>query len=105
MFKETMKQIVFWILVFCAISVIVIFVGWYIGLPNPVGMFGIVSGIAMAVVGYYAWKAKAENVQKIKQNGILSPEEMAMVIQIKENGGVNFTESLSKIISEEEIGG
>lgn len=105
MFKETMKQIVFWVLLFCAIAVVAIFIGWYIGLPNPVGMFAVVSGIAMLAVGYYAWKAKAENVEKIKQNGVLSKEEMAMVIQIKENCNTNLTEDLSRIISENEIGG
>ena len=105
MFKETMKQIVFWILVFCAVAVVAVFIGWYQGLPNPVGMFGIASGIAMSAVGYYAWKARAENIEKIKQNGVLSPEEMALIIQIKENCSTNLTEGLSKIISEEEMVG
>ena len=105
MFKETMKQIVFWILVFSAVAVIVIFVGWFLGLPNPVGMFAVVSGIPMLSVGYYAWKAKAENVEKIKANGILSKEEMNLIIQIKEGCGTSLTESLSKLIPEQDIGG
>ena len=97
-----MKQIVFWILVFCAITIVAIFVGWYVGLPNCVGMFSVTAGIAMLAVGYYAWKAKAENVEKIKKNAVLSDDEMAMIIQMRESGSNNLSDFVPKVTSEQQ---
>ena len=100
-----MKQIVFWVLIFSGCLSIAVLIGWYFELPNAIGMFGISAGIGTIAIGYYAWKAKAENIEKIKQNGILTKEEMSLIIQMKEECGNKFIENLSKVISTPEIGG
>lgn len=100
-----MKQIVFWVLIFSGCLSVAVLIGWYFGLPNAIGMFAISAGIGTIAIGYYAWKAKAENIVKIKQNGILTKEEMSLIIQMKEECGNKFIENLSKVISTPEIGG
>ena len=105
MWKEYSKQLVFWVLIFCGFATIAVFIGWYLGKEHAVEMLIPIVSIASVVIIYYANKARAENIEKIKKNGILSKEEIALIIQIKENYGSNLMEGLTKIATTQELVG
>lgn len=66
--RETSKTVLGSVLIFCGAFSIAVLVGWFNGLPDVLGMLGIVSAIATLVVKYYMEKAAKENIQKIKQD-------------------------------------
>jgi hypothetical protein len=39
-------------------------VGWFKGLPEAPAMAGVFAGLILAEVGFYTWKARAENIMK-----------------------------------------
>jgi uncharacterized membrane protein YfcA len=61
---ETSKKVLGAVLVFCILGIIASMVGWFIGLQQAPEMAGIFSGIVLTEIGFYTWKAKAENIQK-----------------------------------------
>ena len=68
-------------------------------------MLTVVGSIAAFAVVYYTTKARDENIEKIKKNGVLSPDEIAMIIKIKEGCNTSLLDNLTKIASSTEIGG
>lgn len=66
--RETSKTVLGSVLIFCGAFSIAVLVGWFCGLPDVLGMLGIVSALGTMVVKFYMEKAARENVQKIKQD-------------------------------------
>lgn len=62
--KETSKIVLEWVLKTCLMFAIAVFVGWFLGLDGAPELAGVISGIALAVIGFYTWKAKNENIMK-----------------------------------------
>lgn len=69
MLKETTKQVLFFVLLFCFLMLIVCVIGWFNGLMGASAMAAIFSGMASLVIAAYIWKAKNENVLKIVKSG------------------------------------
>lgn len=64
---ETSKKALGGTLIFCAAFAVAVLVGWFMGLPDVLGILGLVFALATLVVKFYMDKAKAENLQKIKR--------------------------------------
>ena len=62
-------------------------------------MLAIFAWVASITVIYYSNKARDENLEKIKKNGVLSKEELSMIIKLKESDSPALTDILSKVIS------
>jgi hypothetical protein len=74
--KETSKDILYKTLIVCAILSTLCFIGWFKEIDGAPEMLQIVAGVALLELGYYSWKARSENIEKIKKRGILSEETM-----------------------------
>ena len=65
---ETSKKALGGTLIFCAAFSVAVLVGWFMGLPDVLGILGLVFALGTLVVKFYMDKAKAENLQKIKRD-------------------------------------
>ena len=99
LWQEYSKQLTFWILIFCGVGIVAVLIGWYLGFPRAVEMLAIFAWVASITVIYYSNKARDENLEKIKKNGVLSKEELSMIIKLKESDSPALTDILSKVIS------
>lgn len=63
---ETSKIALAGVLIFCACWLIACLIGWFVGLSEAYLMAAVPTTVAATSVGFYAWKAKAENVIKIR---------------------------------------
>lgn len=61
----TTKLVLFATLIFCAILELAIVIAWIAGDKcDAAGLAGVVAAPASVVIGFYEWKAKAENLSK-----------------------------------------
>lgn len=68
---ETSKKALAGTLIFCACISVVVIVGWFMGLPDVLGILGLIFALGTLVVKFYMEKAKAENLKKIERgNGV-----------------------------------
>ena len=59
------KKVLFGTLIVCGILLVAIVVAWIVlDRSDAAGMAGVVTGLAGIVVGFYEWKARAENLAK-----------------------------------------
>lgn len=65
---ETSKIVLAAVLVYCGTLGLVIVGGWLIGLDGAAALLGAAFVPAGTAIGFYAWKAKAENVLKYAQS-------------------------------------
>ena len=65
---ETSKKALGGTLIFCACASTAVIVGWFMGLPDALGILGLIFALGTLVVKFYMEKAKAENLQKIKRD-------------------------------------
>lgn len=65
---ETSKKALGGTLIFCCVTSVAVIVGWFMGLPDVLGILGLVFALGTLVVKFYMDKAKAENLQKIKRD-------------------------------------
>ena len=65
---ETSKKALGGTLIFCAAASTAVIVGWFMGLPDVLGILGLIFALGTLVVKFYMEKAKAENLQKIKRD-------------------------------------
>ena len=82
---ETSKLVLGCVLILCGIFAIAIMFGWCRGLDGAPEMLGIVAGTAGTVIGFYSWKAKAENLIKLSREEIDS-DLMAAISKMREAG-------------------
>ena len=65
---STSKRILYGTLIVCAIYIAVIIAAWVIwDRTDATGLAGVVAAPAATVIGFYSWKARAENLQKYGQ--------------------------------------
>lgn len=64
---ETSKKALGGTLVFCAMLSVAVIVGWFMGLPDVLGILGLIFALGTLVVKFYMEKAKAENLKKIER--------------------------------------
>ena len=65
---ETSKKALGGTLIFCGVTSVAVLVGWFMGLPDVLGILGLTFALGTLVVKFYMDKAARENVQKIKLN-------------------------------------
>lgn len=64
----TSKRILYGTLIVCAIYIAVIIVIWAIwNREDAAGLAGVIAAPAATVIGFYSWKARAENLHKYGQ--------------------------------------
>lgn len=78
---ETSKLILLSLIVFCVAVSIVILVGWMLKRDGAVELFRWIITLLIFITSFYTWKAKAENVEKIKKRGILSDAMIDKLIE------------------------
>lgn len=65
----TTKIVLFSVLVFCAILELIVVFAWISWEKDDAsGMAGVIASQAAIVIGFYEWKAKAENLSKYSNN-------------------------------------
>ena len=85
---ETSKLILLSLIVFCVLVSIVILIGWLLNKGGAVELFRWIITLLIFITSFYTWKAKAENVEKIKKNGVLSD---AMINKLIEKYGEDLS--------------
>lgn len=62
------KKVLFGTLIYCAVMMTVIILAWIIwDRTDATGLAGVVAAPAATAIGFYSWKAKAENLKKLEQ--------------------------------------
>lgn len=65
---STSKRVLYFTLIICGIFLSVIIVAWVLwDRTDAAGLAGVVMTPATAAIGFYSWKAKAENLAKYGQ--------------------------------------
>ena len=82
--RETSKTVLGSVLAFCGVLIIVIVIGWFMKLPDAPEIIATISTIGSAVVAFYLWKAKAENVVKIQRANTLTNEQIKKLLDMAE---------------------
>lgn len=89
--KETSKFILFILIIFCIVVCIVILIGWFKKLDGAVDMFKSIIALLIFITSFYSWKARSENIEKIKKKGILND---AMIMKL-----IDKNDDVSTILS------
>ena len=64
----TSKKVLFGTLIYSAVMFVVIVIVWAIfDRTDATGLAGIIAAPAAIAIGFYEWKAKAENLKKLEQ--------------------------------------
>jgi hypothetical protein len=76
--KETSKVVLATVLIVCFIFTGIVIYGWLVwDRTDAAGLAGVILAPAATAIGFYAWKAKAENQIKLKKRyGILNKNEL-----------------------------
>ena len=65
---STTKRVLYSTLIVCGIYLAIIIAAWVIwDRTDAAGLAGVVAAPAATAIGFYCWKAKAENLNKYKQ--------------------------------------
>ena len=67
---ETSKKVLGGTLIFCGVAAIVVLYGWLNGAEDATGMLGVIAGTGGIALGFYNWKARAENLIKLSREKI-----------------------------------
>lgn len=72
----TTKRILYGTLIVCGIFIAIIIAAWVIwDRTDAAGLAGVISAPAAVVIGFYEWKAKAENMAKYGQKEKITMNE------------------------------
>lgn len=72
----TTKRILYGTLIVCGIFIAIIIVAWVIwDRTDAAGLAGVIAAPAAVVIGFYEWKAKAENMAKYGQKEKITMNE------------------------------
>ena len=82
--RETSKTILGGVLIFCGVLMVAVIVGWFMKLENAPEIIATIATVGSAVVAFYLWKAKAENVMKIQRANKLTNEQIDKLLEIAE---------------------
>ena len=111
MLNETSKLMLFTIIIVAVIFAVVILIGWYNKLEDAAEFFQIDMWLIIFVVSFYMWKAKAENIEKIKKRGVLSEDMLNKLLEKSGDDLANFfgfknttTGSTGKLSDDDAVG-
>lgn len=72
----TTKRILYGTLIVCGIFIAIIIAAWVIwDRTDAAGLAGVIAAPAAVVIGFYEWKAKAENMAKYGQQEKITMNE------------------------------
>lgn len=72
----TSKKVLFGTLIYCAVMFVAIVVIWAIfDRTDATGLAGIIAAPAAIAIGFYEWKAKAENLKKLERLSYTEEQE------------------------------
>ena len=72
----TTKRILYGTLIVCGIFIAIIIAAWVIwDRTDAAGLAGVIAAPAAVVIGFYEWKAKAENMAKYGQKEKIAMNE------------------------------
>lgn len=72
----TTKRILYGTLIVCGIFIAIIIAAWVIlDRTDAAGLAGVIAAPAAVVIGFYEWKAKAENMAKYGQKEKITMNE------------------------------
>ena len=80
--RETSKTVLGSVLIFCGVLVVSVIVGWFMKLENAPEIIATIATVAGAVIAFYLWKAKAENIIKIKRVKVLTDEQVDKLLSM-----------------------
>jgi threonine/homoserine/homoserine lactone efflux protein len=80
--RETSKTVLGSVLIFCGVLMIAVIVGWFMRLENAPEIIATIATVGSAVVAFYLWKAKSENVIKIQRANTLTNEQIAKLLEM-----------------------
>jgi arginine exporter protein ArgO len=82
--RETSKTVLGSVLIFCGVLIVVVVIGWFMKLPDAPEIIATISTVGSAVVAFYLWKAKSENVIKIQRANTLTNEQIKKLLEMAE---------------------
>ena len=82
--RETSKTVLGSVLIFCGVLMIAVIVGWFMKLENAPEIIATIATVGSAVIAFYLWKAKAENVIKIQRANKLTNEQIDKLLEMAE---------------------
>ena len=82
--RETSKTILGSVLIFCGVMMVAVIVGWFMKLESAPEIIATFATIGSAVIAFYLWKAKAENVIKIQRANTLTNEQIKKLLDVAE---------------------
>lgn len=80
--RETSKTVLGSVLIFCGVLMIAVIVGWFMKLENAPEIIATIATVGSAVVAFYLWKAKAENLMKIQRANTLTNEQIKKLLDM-----------------------
>ncbi|NCC05234.1 MAG: hypothetical protein EOM37_14645 [Proteobacteria bacterium] len=80
--RETSKTILGSVLIFCGVMMVAVIVGWFMKLENAPEIIATFATVGSAVVAFYLWKAKAENIIKIQRGNKLTEEQLDKLLEM-----------------------
>lgn len=83
--RETSKTILGSVLIFCGCTIVAVIVGWFMKLENAPEIIATIATIGSAVVAFYLWKAKAENLVKIQRGAVLTDEQIKKLLDMADH--------------------
>lgn len=83
--RETSKTILGSVLIFCGALIVAVVVGWFMKLPDAPEIIATFATIGSVVVGFYLWKAKAENIVKIQRGAVLTDEQIKKLLDMADH--------------------
>jgi arginine exporter protein ArgO len=80
--RETSKTVLGSVLIFCGVLIVAVIVGWFMRIENAPEIIATIATVGSAVVAFYLWKAKSENVIKIQRANTLTNEQIAKLLEM-----------------------
>ena len=80
--RETSKTVLGSVLIFCGVLMVAVIVGWFMKLENAPEIIATIATVGSAVVAFYLWKAKAENLMKIQRANTLTNEQINKLLDM-----------------------
>ena len=82
--RETSKTVLGSVLIFCGVMMVAVVIGWFMKIPDAPEIIATIAAVGSAIIAFYLWKAKAENVIKIQRANKLTNEQIDKLLEMAE---------------------
>lgn len=80
--RETSKTVLGSVLIFCGVLMVAVVIGWFMKIPDAPEIIATIAAVGSAIIAFYLWKAKAENVIKIQRANKLTNEQIDKLLEM-----------------------